>query len=292
MSHKALTSILLLGVFANASAQVHVDAQPVSGEQPAQEARNFRIGLKFSAVHFQPASTFSFTANDADPVAAQRSATAQMTSAPIGRVVKHVPHKSAAVHYSYTASGTEREGQARDTWNMKAGTLGDGQKALLDVIPDCFEAGGIAVPYSQEAGTLIIEPTYLGSTSQYHVFLFAYDDSWSNFDLRITLDGNGAMTVAPDLNIVYGAFTTDYFDINSYQGYYESYSNVGYKKDVVVGDANEDSVVDKSDTQTLVGHLLGRSQENADADAMDTNADGNINVADVIGLSNIIKTKK
>lgn len=285
MNRKTLTSILFASTVATAAAQVAVDAQPVQGPHP------LALGPKLSCTDFRPAAR-TFTANDAALTAAKPSQAQPAENASIGRIVKHVPYKSAAVHYSYAASGTERESQKKESWTMQAGTLNDGQTALLDVIPDGFDAGGFAVPYSIAGNTLTMQPTYLGSTSQYYVFLFAYDDSWSNFDLRITLDGKGAMEVDPNLNIVYGAFTTDHFDINAYQGYYESYSAVSYRKNVVIGDANEDSVVDKADTQTLVGHLLNRSQENSDADAMDTNADGSINVADVIGLSNIIKNKK
>lgn len=286
MNRKTLTSILLASAVATATAQVAVDAQPVQG--PHSHA----LGPKLSWTDFRSAPSLAFTANDAALPTAQPSQTQSAENAPIGSIVKHVPYKSAAVHYSYAASGTERENQKKETWTMQAGTLDDGQTALLDVIPDGFNAGGFAVPYSIAGSTLTVQPTFLGSTSQYNVFLFAYDDSWSNFDLRITLDGKGAMEVDPNLNIVYGAFTTDYFDINAYQGYYESYSALSYRKNVTLGDANEDSRVDKADTQTLVGHLLGRTQENADADAMDTNTDGSINVADIIGLSNIIKNQK
>lgn len=284
MKRKTLTSTLLASVIATASAQVAVDAQPaVKGLGP------FDLGPKLYSGSFKPAVSLGFTPRRPEPLTQSDSEATARAECAIGRIVKHVPYKSAAVHYSYSASGTERESQNTEAWTMQAGTLDDGQTALLDVIPDGFDAGGLAVPYTLQAGTLIVQPTFLGSTSQYNVFLFAYDDSWSSFDLRISLDGNGGMAVDPNLNIVYGAFTTDYFDIDAYQGYYESYSGVGYRKNVTLGDANEDARVDKADTQTLVGHLLGRSQENSDVDAMDTNADGYINVADIIGLSNIIK---
>lgn len=278
MKRYLMTILLLTGTAICTMAQTHIDALASTDEHIR------RHGQQLSAEDFMPAAPLNFTPNEAP--------TADTMDAPIGRIVKHVPYKSAAVHYSYAASGTERESQKKESWTMQAGTLANGQTALLDVIPDGFDAGGFAVPYSIAGNTLTVQPTYLGSTSQYYVFLFAYDDSWSNFDLRITLDGKGAMEVDPNLNIVYGAFTTDHFDINAYQGYYESYSAVSYRKNVVLGDTNEDNVVDKADTQTLVNHLLNRSQDNADVDAMDTNADGSINVADVIGLSKIIKNQK
>lgn len=278
MKNILLTTIIFAASATLASAQETFTPLP-------QGNHAFALGPRFSAEAFRPALAPEFTANDKGVTAADETAVT-------GGIVRHAPLKSAAVHYSYTASGTDRETQAKATWNMQAGTLSDGRTALQNVIPDGFESGGLAAPYTIVNNTIVIKPTYMGSTDSYHVFLFAYDNSQSNYDVRINLDGNGAMSVAPDLNIVYGAFTTKTFDPDAYEGYYESYSAVSYKKDVKVGDANEDNVVDKGDTQTLVNHVLNRTQENSDADAMDTNGDGNINVADVIGLHNILRNSK
>lgn len=274
---RQILSVLLAGVMTSASAQTHVDAQP-------QTRHTFNLGQRLSLEGFTPANQKAFTPTDTE-------ISLSTINAPIGTVFKKAPMKSAAVHYSYNASGISRDTNALETWTMQAGYL-DGQTALQDVIPDGFNAGGIAVPYTTQGNYLVVEPTYLGDASGYHVILFALDNGGSSYDLRIALDGNGAMTVDPNLQIIYGAFTTNYFNADTFQGYFELYSGVNYRKNIVLGDANEDSVVDKADTQTLVSHLLNRSQDNADADAMDTNADGSINVADVIGLSKIIKKQK
>lgn len=277
MKRILIIALLLTGTTVCTMAQTHIDAQP-------QRKCIVDAGPLLSAAGFTPASTLSFIPNAPQAAGA--------TDAPIGRIIKHVPYKSAAVHYSYSASGTSEETQQQQAWTMFAGTLQDGTPALQDVIPDCFNAGGLGVPYTITGNTLVIPPAYIGYTGQYHVYLLGYKESSDDYSISITLDGNGAMSVDPDLEILYGAFSSEDFDMNNYRGYYEGFWGINYNKDVVVGDANEDSVVNKADTQVIVNHLLNRSQDNADADAMDTNADGNINVADVIGLSNIIKKQK
>lgn len=275
---KILTTIVLSATVAGASAQMAVDAKP-------QGTQTFAAGQKLSTEGFVPATAQGFIANDLTA-----SVGADVPS--VGRITKYVPHKSAAVHYSYSAGGTDYKEQSAQTWTMLAGHMEDGTAALQDVIPDCFDAGGIGVPYSLTGNTLTIEPTYLGSTSKAYVFIFGRKEDADGYNVLMTLNGKGAISVAPEQNIIYGAFASRVFDMDEYLGYYEIVSGVSYKKDVVVGDANEDRTVDKDDTQTLVNHLLNRSQDNADADAMDTNADGSINVADVMGLSNIIKNNK
>lgn len=253
MSRTLLCLVLATGFGISASAQTHIDALP----QPLHTT-----GHRLTADDFTPA--------------------------PCLQQHRDGLHKSAVVHYSYNASGTDENTQKSTAWTMLAGKS-DGTSYLQDIIPDCFDAGGLAVPYSIVATKLRIEPTYLGSTSAYKVILFS---TMSDGAITFNLEGNGRFTVDPEMAIIYGAFTSEHFDLDDYQGYYEYVSGLNYTKDILVGDANEDGDVSSADAKPIVGHILGRTDNSADPDAMDTNTDREINVADIIGLSKIISNTK
>jgi adhesin/invasin len=57
------------------------------------------------------------------------------------------------------------------------------------------------------------------------------------------------------------------------------------------GDANADGTVDVSDVVAVVNHILDRSSANFDTEAADANNDGTIDVSDVVAIVNIILRK-
>lgn len=203
--------------------------------------------------------------------------------------ISRAPRKSPLLHYRYNGSGQDMDA-SRLSWTMLVGTTEDGTPAVCDIIPDCFNAGGIVVPIGGLTETQMrVAPTYLGTYQGYHVYLIGDTDDLS---ITFTLHGDGRISLPSDFAVVYGGFSSQELDLENYAGYFEYVTGITYEKDILPGDTNADGEVTAADSPLIVNHILGREQPDADADAMDANTDGEVNVADVIKVSNIVKNSK
>lgn len=68
--------------------------------------------------------------------------------------------------------------------------------------------------------------------------------------------------------------------------------NVKVTEKKIVGDVNNDGIVDISDYIGVANHILGNTPEGFNVIAADVNNDGTIDISDYIGVANIILTGK
>ena len=72
-------------------------------------------------------------------------------------------------------------------------------------------------------------------------------------------------------------------------GNYEIYLSKGINESIVLGDINQDSVIDILDIVLIINFILGQENPNLTEEiASDLNNDGTINIQDIILLINII----
>ena len=162
----------------------------------------------------------------------------------------------------YIATGFVQGAEEGSQWQTLTGTSTDGVTLLIkDVIPNPFTTGdlaeGVIVPYTIEAGQLIIQPTLVASVASEDTYLFLCDFANSSKDgvIRLDIEEDGVIQTI-NSQLAYVAFSTANFDpsYKTSKGYWEVVNNVKYRRP---GDAPEPPVVLAQPGNTVL--FLGQS---------------------------------
>lgn len=207
------------------------------------------------------------------------------------------------------------ESNVNNTSNKYAGTTWNGNNELLGSSPYFTSAGARAMGYnSRNNYTQETVSFYVSNTTAVKLLGLGQSRTNSNYPATLkvfecTINGDGApiassTAVKSESNsATSGTFVLSATDLDASKVYkveaatYRSYiCEIGFqtslKKPVLLGDVNRDGEISIADVTALVNIILGKdTEEQYDHLAADVNQDGDITIADVTALVNYILGK-